>query len=113
MEQAQRWVDDWAESFARKADRYQSLQQKADQLRLTATSPDGTVRVTVGVNGVPTDLELTERAGSMPPAELSALILSTMRRAQGGIPDQVAQIMRDTVGQDTSTIGNVVDEYRR
>jgi DNA-binding protein YbaB len=113
QEQAQRWVDGWAESFARKAERYQSVQQQVEQLRLTAASPDGMVRVTVGASGVPIDLELSERARSIPPTELSALILATMRRAQGGIPDQVAQIMRDTVGQDTSTIGSVVDEYRR
>jgi DNA-binding protein YbaB len=112
-EQAQRWVDEWVDSFARKAERYQQVQEQVEQIRLTATSPDGAVRVTVGSNGVPTDLELSERTGSIPPAELSSLILATMRRAQSGIADRVEQIMQDTVGQDTSTIGSVVGEYRR
>ncbi len=112
-EQAERWIDDWADSLARKAEQYQSVQAQVEQIRLAATSPDGAVRVTVGANGAPTELELSERTRSMSTGELSALILSTMRRAQAGIADRVAQIMQDTVGQDTRTIASVVDEYRR
>jgi DNA-binding protein YbaB len=112
-EQAERWIDEWADSLARKAERYQSVQAQVEQVRLSATSQDGAVRVTVGANGVPTDLELSDRTRSMPTGELAALILTTMRRAQTGIADRVAQIMQDTVGQDTGTIARVVDEYRR
>jgi len=88
-----RRMDDWAAGFAAKAQRYQAAQEQTERLRLTATSADGAVSVTVGADGTVTDLTFSNKVKSFPLEELSRQILTTMRRAQSGIADRVAGVM--------------------
>ncbi|MEU5852872.1 hypothetical protein [Saccharopolyspora shandongensis] len=45
-------------------------------------------------------------------AGLAESVLTTMRQAQAGIRDQVAEVMSATVGDDTETVDAVVSAYR-
>jgi DNA-binding protein YbaB len=112
-EQAAADIDAWAQGLADKADRYRVAQERTEQLRLTSASRDGSVRVTVRADGSVDDIELAGRARSMPLHELSALIMSTMRKAQGGIAHRVEQVMIDEVGdEDPQTRSMMVDNLR-
>lgn len=95
----ERRVQQWAEGFASKAERYKAAQERTEQIRLTATSPHG-VRVTVNADGTVTALEFTEKVRSMPLPELSAQILATMRSAQSGIAGRVGEVMTEHLGDE-------------
>ncbi|MEV6447931.1 YbaB/EbfC family nucleoid-associated protein [Amycolatopsis sp. NPDC051716] len=108
-----RRMDDWAAGFAAKAERYQAAQEETERLRLTATSSDGAVSVTVGADGTVTDLTFSNKVKSFPLEELSRQILTTMRRAQSGIADRVAGVMAERLGdEDPETRGALLDSLR-
>ncbi|WP_236795141.1 YbaB/EbfC family nucleoid-associated protein [Amycolatopsis sp. GM8] len=112
-DQAAAQIDAWAEGFAQKAERYRAAQERTEEIRLTAGNKDGSVRVTVRADGSVTDLDLAGRARSMPLEELSAQILTTMRKAQSGIAERVAEVMTDEIGdEDPQTQSLMVDNLR-
>ncbi|WP_328610492.1 YbaB/EbfC family nucleoid-associated protein [Amycolatopsis sp. NBC_00345] len=112
-DEAIRRMDEWAAGFARKAERYAAAQEETERLRLTASSPDGTVKVTVGADGVVSDLVFSSKTRTMPPEELSRMVLETMRRAQSGITERVAEVMTENLGdEDEETRGVLLDSLR-
>ncbi|MCR6490266.1 YbaB/EbfC family nucleoid-associated protein [Amycolatopsis sp. OK19-0408] len=112
-EETIRRMDDWAAGFAAKAERYQAAQEQTDRLRLTATSGDGAVSVTVGADGTVTDLTFSNKVKSFPLEELSRQILTTMRRAQSGIAERVAGVMAEQLGdEDRETRTLLLDNLR-
>jgi hypothetical protein len=112
-DQAQRQMEQWAQGFAEKAQRYEAVRQQTEQIRLTAASSDGRVRVTVRADGSVTDLELTDKVRAMPPSELSAQILATMRKAQADIAGRVGNVMTEHLGdEDLQTRSMMLDNLR-
>jgi DNA-binding protein YbaB len=113
-EDAVRNIDNWAQGLADKARRYREAQADTEALRLSATSPDGGVRVTVGADGGVTDLHLDERVRAVRASELAATIMETMRRAQSGIADRVSAVMADHLGadEDLHTRATVLTQLR-
>jgi DNA-binding protein YbaB len=95
-----------------KAARYEDMHRQVGTVSATERSVDGMVLVTVDSNGVPVKLWIAERARDLPASRLSAEILATMRAAQAKITDQVAQIMRATVGPDEATANALLQTYR-
>jgi DNA-binding protein YbaB len=112
-EQAIANIDAWAQGLAEKATRYQAAHERTEEIRLTAATSDGSVRVTVRADGSVTGLELAGSARTMPLEELSAQILATMRRAQAKIADQVATVLTEEIGaEDPQTRTAMVSELR-
>jgi DNA-binding protein YbaB len=112
-DEAERRIQQWAQGFAEKAQRYQEVQAQTEQLRLSASSPDGRIKVTVRADGSVTDLEFTDKIRSMPPNELAAQILSTMHRAQADIASKVGETMAATLGdEDQQTRSMMLDNLR-
>jgi DNA-binding protein YbaB len=106
-------INQWAQGFAAKAERYKAAQEQVEQIRSTATSQDGGVRVTVRADGSVSDLEFTERIRSLPLRELSAQILATMRRAQSTVVTSVDQTMTEQLGdEDLETRTAMLDDLR-
>ena len=99
-DQAAASMQAWADGLAAKAERYRAAQERTEEIRLSSANTDGSVRVTVRADGSVTDLELSGRARTMPLDELSAQILTTMRRAQAGIAGQVAEVLTEEIGDD-------------
>lgn len=99
-DEAQRKMDQWAQGLEDKAQRYAAAQERTEQLRLTASSSDGAVKVTVGADGGVTGLEFGNKAKTYPLEELSRQILTTMHQAQAGISSQVAEVMQETLGDE-------------
>ncbi|SDX55841.1 YbaB/EbfC DNA-binding family protein [Amycolatopsis xylanica] len=112
-DEAQRKMDEWAQGFADKAERYRAAQERTEQIRLTAVNSDGAVRVTVGADGAVRDLQFTHKAKSYALEELSRQILTTMRRAQGDIANRVAEVMTEQLGdEDQQTRALMLDNLR-
>lgn len=83
-DEAERKLDQWAQGLEDKAQRYAAAQERTEQLRLSASSSDGAVKVTVGADGGVTGLEFGNKARTYPLEELSRQILATMHQAQAG-----------------------------
>ncbi|MEV0088739.1 YbaB/EbfC family nucleoid-associated protein [Saccharopolyspora sp. NPDC050642] len=112
-DEAEQRIQQWAQGFADKARRYQEVQQQTEQLRLTAASPDGRIKVTVRADGSVTDLEFTDKVRTMAPSELAAQILSTMHRAQSDIASKVGETMAAHLGdEDLQTRAMMLDNLR-
>ncbi|MFF0146139.1 YbaB/EbfC DNA-binding family protein [Amycolatopsis sulphurea] len=112
-DEAIRRMDEWSAGFARKAQRYAAAQQETERLRLTASSPDGTVQITVGADGVVRELVFGSRTRTIPPEELSRMVLTTMRKAQARISEQVAEVMSERLGdEDQETRAALLDSLR-
>ncbi|MEU4805572.1 YbaB/EbfC family nucleoid-associated protein [Actinosynnema sp. NPDC023587] len=112
-DEAEARMSTWARGFAEKAARYREVGERTEALRLTASSPDGAVRVTVRADGGLVDLEFGDRARSVPLDRLSGLVMATVRQAQAGIADRVAEVMSDGLGdEDSRTRALVVDNLR-
>lgn len=112
-DEAERRIQEWAKGFEEKAQRYQAMQAETEQLRLTATSDGGHIKVTVRADGSVTDLEFTDKVRSLPPQELASQILSTMHRAQSDIANKVGQTMTAHLGdEDLETRTMMLDNLR-
>jgi DNA-binding protein YbaB len=100
---AERWVADWSDSIATRAEQSWELARRVGALAVTAEGERGAVEVTVGGTGEVLDLRLTERARELPPARLAEAILTVMRRAQGMLAELAAELAAETVGTESAT----------
>lgn len=106
-------LDKWAAGLEQKARQYTELRQRMDGTSASESSSDGAVRVTVDANGVPTDIELSERIRDLAPGRLSAEIMSCLRRAQARLRAQVEDLVAATVPADDEPARNIVADYRQ
>lgn len=112
-EDMSRQIDEWASAVHRKAEQYQALKQEIAEISSEATGANGAIRVEVGPSGLLTDLHLTEETRTMRASDLAARIMSTIRRAQSGLGEQITELMQDRVGEDTKSIETVAANYAR
>nr|WP_042184851.1 YbaB/EbfC family nucleoid-associated protein [Kibdelosporangium sp. MJ126-NF4]CEL16168.1 hypothetical protein [Kibdelosporangium sp. MJ126-NF4]CTQ94093.1 hypothetical protein [Kibdelosporangium sp. MJ126-NF4] len=103
----ERMVDDWEHNAAENATRYQNMQAEVERISITESAADGAVRVTVGPNGIPSNVQMTERVSRMRPDEIAAAVMEAMTRAQSRYPAELARIMGETVG-DTPTTQHIL-----
>jgi DNA-binding protein YbaB len=85
-------VADWEHQGVERLARVKEVTDEVAQLSATETSADGLVTVTVGSNGLPTDIKLAESARERPMSEVSASIMATLRKAQSRIPALMAEV---------------------
>ncbi|GAA0241744.1 YbaB/EbfC family nucleoid-associated protein [Saccharothrix mutabilis subsp. mutabilis] len=74
-------VDELLADYRRSRDQLASVQRDLAKVSASATSPDGSVTATVGAQGTLTDLELTDAAYRMRPAQLAQVIVRTTQEA--------------------------------
>jgi hypothetical protein len=101
----------WSEQVPGRTEAAADLADRVATLSASAAGDDGAVRVTVASSGVITGLELTDRVQRLPGRRLADEILRTMRRAQAGLADRVAEAVDETVGADTETGKAVLDSF--
>jgi hypothetical protein len=93
-------IDDWERNAVEKAAKFQAMADRVSEVRITESVADGAVSVTVGNNGLPTDIAMTDRVKSMAPAEIAANVMAALRKAQAKYPQALAEIVAQTVGDD-------------
>ncbi|SDH88917.1 YbaB/EbfC DNA-binding family protein [Actinokineospora alba] len=105
-------LDQWAADIQAKAERYSAMEREVTAVTATESSSDGSIRVTVDSAGAIKDLQFTEDLKRLPATRMAELVLTTMRKAQARISDQVAEIVQTRVGDDPETTEAVVGAYR-
>lgn len=105
-------VDRWVAEAKAKAQRYQAMQAQVGQVSVTESSKDGTVTVTVDSAGNVTDLRITDQIKEMSGAQAASAVLLTLRKAQSRLPEKLAGIMTETIGDDPQTMNTIVANYR-
>jgi DNA-binding protein YbaB len=105
-------LDRWATEVQAKADRYGELQREVTAVSATALSSDGSVTVSVDSGGAILDLRFTEQLKQLPASRMAEMVLTTMRRAQAKIADQVSEIVRERIGDDPVTADAMVNAYQ-
>ncbi|MEU5693301.1 YbaB/EbfC family nucleoid-associated protein [Actinosynnema sp. NPDC020468] len=98
----QRLVDDWERDAEEKAARYESMRQEVERISITASAAGGAVSVTVGPNGIPGAVTMTEGVSRLRPEQIAAAVMEAMGKAQAGYPAELARIVGETVGQTPS-----------
>ena len=88
------------------------LQATAEQVSVSATSPDGAVTVTVNTSGALTGLRINDRLSGQPGARIAEAVLATTRQAQARIAGTMSEVMRDIIGDDPEIADGVMALYR-
>ncbi|MEU4806306.1 YbaB/EbfC family nucleoid-associated protein [Actinosynnema sp. NPDC023587] len=98
----QRLVDDWERDAEEKAARYESMRQEVERISITASAAGGAVSVTVGPNGIPNAVTMTDGVSRLRPEQIAAAVMEAMGKAQAGYPAELARIVGETVGPTPS-----------
>lgn len=86
------------QEYQRQRNRLTEMQQRMRELTATATSPRREVSVTVGQNGVVTDIRFPTGAHKrLTPADLSELIMATYAEAKEDVMNQAAAVIAPMV----------------
>lgn len=104
-------IDDWAARAERQAARTVELSERLQQVRAFAESRGGEVVVTVDQSGGLADIGLDERAMRLSPSELGELILTTSRRAQARLAEQVNGMVSSLYGAGSETASFIGRTY--
>ncbi|WP_433274782.1 YbaB/EbfC family nucleoid-associated protein [Actinosynnema sp. CS-041913] len=110
---SERMLEQWQTNIEQKAERYQQMAERVQGLSITEASKDGLVRLTIGSNGILTNLEIAEAAGGKRMAEVSAEVMRTLQRAQSRIPELLQQAMTETIGTQDETANVLFNEAKK
>jgi DNA-binding protein YbaB len=96
--------------YARLRSDLDDLQQRLATLQVSAVSPDGLVRATVGPRGQLTDLRLDRRAcHTLGADQLARIIVATVRDAAARATDEVEAMMAEYLPADSGALGFLRD----
>ncbi|CCH33902.1 YbaB/EbfC family nucleoid-associated protein [Actinosynnema sp. NPDC047251] len=110
---SERMLEQWQTNIEQKAQRYQQMAELVQGRSITETSKDGLVRLTIGSNGILTNLEIAEQAAGKRMAEVSAEVMRTLQRAQARIPELLQQAMAETIGTQDETANVLFSEAKK
>jgi DNA-binding protein YbaB len=108
LSDADRMVDDWERNATEKAARFQEMARQVEQVSITESVAGGAVRVTVGHNGLPTDIAMTEQVLRMAPDEIAANVMAGIRKAQSRYPERLGEILAETVGTEDPAAAHIL-----
>lgn len=111
-EEIERRLAEWSQGLAQKAERYRAMRAATDTIRVTESTSDGAVSVTVDATGQLVDVTTSAAVGRRKPEEIGPLVLACVRRAQGRLAERVGESMRLTLGADPVT-DRIVEGYRQ
>ncbi|MEV1120093.1 YbaB/EbfC family nucleoid-associated protein [Actinosynnema sp. NPDC049800] len=110
---SERMLSQWQQSIEQKAERYQEMAARVQGMTISEASRDGSVKLTIGSNGILTHLEIAESARDKRMAEVSAEVMRTLQRAQARIPELLQQAMAETIGTQDETANVLFNEAKR
>ena len=99
----ERNLDEWVAGFEQKAARYQELQHEVDDVRISETSPNGAVTVTIDASGVLVDAKFTDRVLNTSPDELGRQLLLAVGQAKAKIAGRVREVAGQVVGDEAGS----------
>lgn len=106
-------LSEWEKKISDNAARYQKMADQVQQLSITESSKDGAVRLTIGSNGILTNLMIAETATTKSMAEVSREIMTCLQRAQSKIPELLQQTMSETIGTQDETANEILAKAKK
>ena len=100
LENSLSMIENWERNAAEKAAKFQNMADRVAEVSITESVADGAVSATIGTNGIPTNIAMTDRVREMPPDEIAANVMAAIRKAQSRYPQALAAIVAETVGDD-------------
>ncbi|QFZ23249.1 YbaB/EbfC family nucleoid-associated protein [Saccharothrix syringae] len=94
-------VDELLADYRRSRDQLASVQRDLARVSGSATSPDGVVTAVVDARGTLTDLELTDAAYRLRPAQLAQLVVRTAREAAAKAAERTYQALEPVLPAGT------------
>lgn len=108
--------DDWIRSFelqaAEQVARSRELSRRLETHTVSASSPEGEVRLTVDSSGGLASLTFGVNARDLPLEELASLVIRTSRRAQAQLATSMSEVASQVLGQGSDTAQFVGNAYR-
>jgi len=105
------WLSQKLEESKARGERAAALQATLDATSASVWSKGRLVRATVAASGLLTNLEYAQNAATMPPTQLAALTLETVRRAMAAVQERIDEITQGEAGGEIG--GAVASEYHR
>jgi DNA-binding protein YbaB len=106
-------LSEWEQKISENTARYQKMADQVQQLSITESSKDGAVRLTIGSNGILTNLMIAETATNKSMSELSREIMTCLQRAQSKIPELLQQTMAETIGTQDETANEIFAKAKK
>lgn len=107
--------DDWIRSFELQAEqqvaRSLELSRRLAANTMSASSPEGEVRLTVDSSGGLASLAFGTKARDLPLDELASLVLQTSRRAQVQLAKAMGEVASEVFGRGSETASFVSGAY--
>lgn len=113
LSDAVRMIGNWERDAEMKAARFEAMSQQVEQISITESVADGAVSVTVGHNGIPTDVAMTDGVREMAPQEIAGHVMAAIRKAQSRYPARLAEILAETVGADDPAATHILTTAER
>ncbi|WP_104108157.1 YbaB/EbfC family nucleoid-associated protein [Nocardioides sp. 616] len=94
------WVEQARTESLRQLENIAEMQQRLAAVSGEAESGQGSVRVRVTPAGMPTDLQISDRAMSLSGSELAALVMSAVATATVRASEQLKAIVGPVIGEE-------------
>lgn len=94
----------------------EAMRDRLQELRVTASDPNGLTEVSVDSTGALVGLRLTERIARVAPDTVASAIMATLGEARNRLADQSREVIADTVGTESPAaraIAESVDRHLR
>jgi DNA-binding protein YbaB len=106
----------WQGRIDKMAQDTEAMRQRLQDLRVTASDPNGLAEVSVDSTGALVGLRLTDRIGRVSPDVVAQTIMATLGAARNTLADRSKEVIEDTVGADSvaaRAIAESVDQHLR
>ena len=103
----------WKGRIDRLAADTQTMSDRLQQVRASASDPTGLSEVTVDSTGALVELRLTGRIQRMAPDVVARTIMATIAEARNKVADQSQEIIAETVGADSPAAQAIAERVGR
>lgn len=103
----------WKGRIDRMAEDTEAMRARLQELRVTATDPNGLGEVSVDSTGALVELRLTDRIGQVSPDVVARAIMTTLGEARNRLADRSKEIIADTVGTESVAARAIADSVDR
>ncbi|QIZ35899.1 YbaB/EbfC family nucleoid-associated protein [Saccharopolyspora sp. ASAGF58] len=99
----------WKDRIDKLAADTQAMSERLQEVRVTASDPNGLTEVTIDSTGALVDLRLTERMQRTSPEVVARTIMATLGEAKNKLADRSQEIIADTVGTQSPAARAIAD----
>ncbi|PKW14253.1 YbaB/EbfC family nucleoid-associated protein [Saccharopolyspora spinosa] len=99
----------WKDRIDKLAADTRAMSERLQEVRVTASDPNGLTEVTIDSTGALVDLRLTDRMRRTSPDVVARTIMATLGEAKNKLADRSQEIIADTVGTESPAARAIAD----